>query len=1290
MRKRAKNVVILGGGAAGLSAAHELAERGFAVQVFEIRDVPGGKSRSVSVPGTAKGPRRDLPGEHGFRFFPGFYKHLPHTMQRIPFGKGNCVDNLVDTSRLEFPQVGKPPIIAPDHFPTSLNDWKLVFKDLTGHYGFRPGELEFFAERVWQILTSCQERRQDEYERLGWWEYVGAEERSEAYKKFLANGLTRSLTAAKARKASTKTMGNVFVQLMLDMITPGKQSDRVLNGPTNEVWINPWVRYLRRLGVRYELSTSFEKLQYSPRNGIITGVTLSRGGERFEVQADYYLAAVPVRVMARKLTSELLNADPTLEGICELGKYVQRMNGIQFYLREDRRLVHGHELYVDSAWSLTSISQTQFWAGYPMSGFGDGTVRGLLSVDISDWEAIGADGKCAANCTRDEIARETWRQLKRSLNRPGREVLTDDILHSWYIDPDVVCHDTPLDRDRDEDLEPMLVNNAGTWHLRPNAHTLIPNLFLAADYVQTYTDVATMEAANEAARRATNCIIEAAGSPAKLCKLWKLHEPDILIPWRANDQIRYDRGLPWDGTLGLCREEPPARPVQAAKPDPCREEELPARPIRVAVVGGGCAAIAAAFELTRPEHRGRFAVTVYQQGWRLGGKAVSGRGEHGRIEEHGLHTWMGYYENAFRLLRECYAELGRDWRDAFFPSPRLALAEEREDDGWGSWNALFPPMPGLPGDPLTAENPFSVSGYLVHAARLLAAVVESAHSRQEGGGFRKPAVPRLSPLAPEAVLAGLERLVRYGYLATLVGLAEAMQGLAALFGSWSRHPPGRGAEAAVLRPLENVASSAQRLLSELASRDDELRRVWGIVDLLLTVIRGVIRFGLVTDPRGFDAVDDYELREWLELNGASRSTLESDFLRAVAYDRLFAYEDGDPDRPRISAGQALREFLRFLFTYRGAIFWKMRASMGDVVFAPFYEALRRRGVRFEFFHHLEAVRLAQEDRLRPGERPYVESLELDVQAAVRSGSYEPLIQVRNFSCWPAQPDLSQLIDGERLAAEGWNPESFWDRRRAGQKTLRVGEDFDFVVLAVGLGVVPHVCADILARDRRWRRMVESLKLVETVAFQLWLNQDIVALGGPRAEDVILTGFVKPFDTWADMTHHLRAEAWPAGRAPRSLAYFCGPLPSGPKPQGRDDAGYLASRREVARQEAIRFLDRHMGHLWPGAVRPGGGFRWELLVTPGADRAAGPKRFETQHWTANSNPSDRYVLTVPGSAKDRISPLDNTYDNLTVAGDWTDSGFNSGCVESAMMSGRLAAHALSGCPRLEDIIGFDHP
>jgi uncharacterized protein with NAD-binding domain and iron-sulfur cluster len=77
----------------------------------------------------------------------------------------------------------------------------------------------------------------------------------------------------------------------------------------------------------------------------------------------------------------------------------------------------------------------------------------------------------------------------------------------------------------------------------------------------------------------------------------------------------------------------------------------------ITIVGGGMAALSAAFELTRTEDlRARHSVTIYQMGWRLGGKGASGRDRDGRVIEHGLHVWFGCYENAFHLLRSAYSE----------------------------------------------------------------------------------------------------------------------------------------------------------------------------------------------------------------------------------------------------------------------------------------------------------------------------------------------------------------------------------------------------------------------------------------------------------------------------------------------------------------------------------------------------------------------------------------------------------------------------------------------------------
>jgi geranylgeranyl pyrophosphate synthase/uncharacterized protein with NAD-binding domain and iron-sulfur cluster len=559
-----RKVIILGGGVAGMSAAHELIERGFEVVVLERRDIAGGKARSLRVSddgdrtsghqlasnaGGSVGHR--VPGEHGFRFFPGFYKHVIDTMRRIPsFDGRTAADHLVPTTRMAITQYGKPTFVVPMAFPHEPSDASAVLRDILAAFGpiadLAPDELAFFGARLWQILTSCAERRLAEYEQTNWWEFVGAEQRSKSYQKFLADGVTRSLVAAKARKASTRTIGDIFVQLMLTILDPtGGSTDRVLDGPTNLVWIDPWRSYLESRGVQYLTEAEVEEI--GCEGGRITGVAVRRRAKRTMVRGDLYVAALPIERMTPLLNDSLLAADPALANLRTLATNVEWMNGVQFYLRSDvSTTTRGHVIHIDTEWALTSISQLQFWRNVPPEQFGDSDVRGILSVDVSDWTAPAADGRPAAQCTREDAVRETWRQLKRSIN-VERELLRDEDLHSWFLDPDIEIDPTKPGFLRN--LEPLLVNLIDTWRLRPEATTAIPNLFLASDYVRTHTDLATMEGANEAARRAVNGVLDTVAYEGVRCDLWALHEPEVLTPWRLYDAARYKAGLPWDDSL---------------------------------------------------------------------------------------------------------------------------------------------------------------------------------------------------------------------------------------------------------------------------------------------------------------------------------------------------------------------------------------------------------------------------------------------------------------------------------------------------------------------------------------------------------------------------------------------------------------------------------------------------------------------------------------------------------------------------------------------------------------------
>lgn len=705
-------------------------------------------------------------------------------------------------------------------------------------------------------------------------------------------------------------------------------------------------------------------------------------------------------------------------------------------------------------------------------------------------------------------------------------------------------------------------------------------------------------------------------------------------------------------------------------------------------MGGGCAALTAAFELTRAEHKGLYEVTVYQMGWRLGGKGASGRGPANRIEEHGLHLWMGFYENAFRLMRECYAERRAafpscrfsDWREAFRPAPHVGVADRIGADG-SYWIANFPPGQGEPGDP-TDRGPFTVSAYLRQSIMLIGELLRSS-------GAASPPSPEAAEEARtgagfDSLMSGIDKLLRYGELATTAAISEACGILAEGIETFSPQL-FRDVVSLPARLLDSLASAARRQIDDRVAQDGELRRVWQVIDLILAIVRGSVRCGLAFDPRGFDAINDYDWREWLRIHGAAQQSLDSGFMRGI-YDLAFAFEDGDPNRPRLAAGVALRGAMRMFFTYRGALFWRMSAGMGDVVFAPLYQVLRDRGVRFEFFHRLRNVGLSPEGA---GEAPYVERLEFDVQARVRGGGeYQPLIEVDGLPSWPSRPDYAQLVSGRTLERQGRNFEGPWENRRAGTKTLHVRSDFDFVVLGVSVGALPDVAGELIEREPRWRDMVRHVKTVPTQAFQVWMRPSVAQLGWNHPQ-TNLAGFVEPFDTWADMTHLIPEEGW-RGQV-NSIAYFCSPLPD-PAPNGAPVTRELSRLQyELVRENAIRFLKNDAPSLWPNAKNARGEFDWSALVAPDSrPHSRREEQFHTQFWTANINPADRYVQSLPGSIVYRISPLDMTFDNLTIAGDWTASGLDSGCIESAVMSGRLAAHAISQKPALKDIVGYDHP
>jgi uncharacterized protein with NAD-binding domain and iron-sulfur cluster len=711
---------------------------------------------------------------------------------------------------------------------------------------------------------------------------------------------------------------------------------------------------------------------------------------------------------------------------------------------------------------------------------------------------------------------------------------------------------------------------------------------------------------------------------------------------------------------------------------------------RVAILGGGVAGLTAAMELSRPGWQQKYeSITVYQYGWRLGGKGASGRGDHERIEEHGLHIWLGFYDNAFRLLHECYDELARDPQqieihsiDTAFERASLFVVEEPRGNAWLPWLADFHETPDVPG--VKVAEPPSLWELLIRALELAFTYQEGA-DRTPGDGVTADGVslePRADPAPPgtvtlvptrEAPARSFATLMREAWIKASRVVSDIRQlELAAALALARTLPldPEHHDPAAHDTLVGFVEGAAARLRQDRDRPDelsDEARREWYLIDIVLAGIRGVLAEGVLTHPEGLDVIDDHDFSDWLIRHGASPESARCGLVTTLMYDLPFAYEDGDPHKPRIGAGTALRGAIRTLFTYTGAIAWKMRAGMGDIVFAPMFEVLERRGVRFEFFHRVEALRPTAD-----GSR--VGTIVIDRQATLKDpcAGYRPLVAAHDgLPVWPNAPLDDQLE--APLSAEA--AESFWtEAAPVDQVTLEDGVHFDTVVLAIPTGSHPYICQELMDGNRAWQDLVENLGTIYTQAFQVWVNEEMDDLGvdwGPATTG----GYYEPFDTYADMRQLIGVEDW--GELPvRAIGYFCNAMPTPPGFPPRTDHDLPHRAEAEVKANALAFLRDAMGPLWPsGVYRYPTEFRWELLVDE-QDRV-GEERFDSQFWRANVDPSERYVLSLPGTSKYRLAPNETGYDNLVFAGDWTRCGLNSGCVEAAVMSGLLAAAAVDG-------------
>ena len=675
------------------------------------------------------------------------------------------------------------------------------------------------------------------------------------------------------------------------------------------------------------------------------------------------------------------------------------------------------------------------------------------------------------------------------------------------------------------------------------------------------------------------------------------------------------------------------------------------------------AALAAAYELScTDELRSRYSVTVYQRGWRLGGKCASGRSPHPadpgskRVEEHGLHVWFGFYFNAFHMLRDCYRQLGLPYTlDKMFEPRNSTPLMEFQDGRWLLWPLDFPPDPPGVGPGVDPNLP-SLPQAIVRLLRLI------------GNYLDHMAVwmPRTADPNLQASVTWLEHA--FGSPAWVTEGIGNVFGLSAIphrpmlpMLAWTQNTVDR---------WHGLRAAINQLPRAQAGLKDELRRAWTIVDLGAAAVRGLTAEAADIALDGLGVLDDRDFRQWLQQCGAHPESISSAPVRGL-YDLCFAYTDGDSstfNTANFAAGTAVRCLLRIGMGYSGSVCYTMRFGMGEAVIAPLYEVLRSNGVRFEFFHRVDGLEIV-------GGK--VTTVNFTRQAATPAGHvYTPTETTPDgLPSWPRQPDFAQLVDGDVMKnTAGLNFESDLAPRWGGEQP----ETLDLtkpewrgvkVVLAISVGALRRITPALDSPGSDWKRMLDSLKTVATQAAQLWMTKDLAGLGYPDATRPAMNAGPEPMDVWADMTPVVATEGWQAGLRPASVQYICGPL---------KDSGFANAQLalQVVENNTATWLDNMCMAAWP-ATNVNGTFDYSCLVASAG--TAQRKRLSQQYLRANFEASERYVLSVAGSTEARLRADAMPAANLYVAGDWTLNGLNAGCVEAAVMSGMQAARTIRGVP-----------
>jgi uncharacterized protein with NAD-binding domain and iron-sulfur cluster len=716
---------------------------------------------------------------------------------------------------------------------------------------------------------------------------------------------------------------------------------------------------------------------------------------------------------------------------------------------------------------------------------------------------------------------------------------------------------------------------------------------------------------------------------------------------------------------------------------------------KVAILGSGMAALTTAYELSSYENwQDHYEITIYQMGWRLGGKTATGRGPNQRIQEHGIHIAQGWYENAFRLIEDSYKECElhnlmpnnpfKTWKEAFDQENTTLLTHYDPKKGkWIKKNIVFPANEYTPGQ--GGPLPFSaiakkgiqmviemIFGINPSQESLLKHAPESAHdihSAEHHSWWEN---------LKDKFLAFTGNVVKHEANSMLDYVSELLHNM-----SNSSDPAERAKHhSAINEILDKTSSWLRKLIAAITNDSEYIYWLSVFAEFGIVNIKGTLAdvYDPDTHEMDYEKINHLDYREWLKSHGASELLLSSAMVRFL-YTGTFHNLTGPTQQGSLAAGVGLH-FLTLSMGYKGSFVWKFKAGTADTMITPIYLVLKNRGVKFKFFHKVEQVHYSNSGS--------IEKVSIAEQVTLKNGTYNPTYEFKGIEVWPGEPLYDQIVDeqAEKLKAGDYDLEEAWcGWKNVGHHTLEKGRDFDYVVLGIPIDVLggnEGICKEIIANNEAWNKMYAHVKSIPTMSMQLWIKPTLKELGMnlkdwgfPEGSLPNLVTYADPQYSYIDMSQVMPHEDWTPENQPSVLIYYTGSFLDPEVVPPYSDHQYPHQQKERVMRISEQWLRDKMGWFFPNAttLEYPEGMKFDVIYDFGKNATTDYGILQTQFFRANVNPTDRYTLSLPGTNKYRLKAHETGFDNLVITGDWINFGVNVGYYEGAIIAGLQAGQAI---------------